>query len=74
MSHLTGNVSSAPPYSSIRKHSIEQGHAIDAENFEIVTSASCNYVLELKESLCIARDKPEINIKDKDICRTLKLF
>ena len=74
VSHLTGSEMGAPPYSSIRKHSLDEGHAIDLKGFSIVTSAHCNYVLELKESLCISKDKPEINVKDKDRCKVLRLF
>ena len=57
----TNSVVGNPLFSSIRNHAFEHGHAIERDNFSIVTSARSNYDLEILEALAIYKLKPSLN-------------
>ena len=67
VSHRTGNTLSAPPFSSIRNHLQDSDHnhyKVDIDQFEIIDRANTVIDLNIKESIHIKKDKPNLNVTD----------
>lgn len=60
ISHRTGMKITKPSYSSIREHCESNNCIIDANNFEIVTSANPEDIY-IAESILIKQQKPNLN-------------
>ena len=50
-----------PKYSSVADHLLICNHSASYDNFSILTRENKMFLLELKESLLIMRDKPFLN-------------
>ena len=61
MSHLTGKRVLKYTNSAIGDHMLQYQHNIELEDFSIIAKEKLNYILEIKESLIILRDKPMLN-------------
>ena len=63
VSHLTGKrlQPSIYKHSAIGDHLLLSGHQVSIDDFSILTRESKNFILEVKESLLILRDKPALN-------------
>ena len=47
-------------------------HLVSLEDFKMLASSNSEFYFKIKESLLIARDKPELNINEKSL--SLYLF
>jgi len=62
VSHLTGKIMKSQSHSSIRDHSLLcRGCNCESRNFKILTTASCDLELLIKERLLINHRKPALN-------------
>ena len=61
MTLLTGKRVKNPKKSAIFDHILLKGHDASFEDFEILLKENNKIKLQLKESLLIKRDKPELN-------------
>ena len=61
MTPLTGKRVKNPKKSVIFDHILLKGHDASFENFAILLKENNNFKLNLKESLLMKRDKPELN-------------
>ena len=52
-----------PKDSAVSDHLLLCNHSPSFENFSVLTKENKNFLLELKESLLIMRDKPSLNRK-----------
>ena len=48
-------------YSAVGDHILQHQHDIGLDDFSIIAKEKINYILEIKESLVILRDKPSLN-------------
>ena len=57
---------------SVRKHCVNNSHSNCIENFKIIGTANNKFHLQLKESLTIHKEKPNLNVAQESL--PLKLF
>ena len=61
VSHLTGKRLLKYTHSAVGDHILQHQHDIVLDDFSIIAKEKINYILEIKESLVILRDKPSLN-------------
>ena len=67
VSALTGKKSKAKTTTAIKDHMHLCDHVFSLGDFKILTSINSEFHLKIKESLLIARDKPELNRNEKPL-------
>ena len=72
VSPLTGKKSKAKTTTAINNHMLLCDHLVSLEDFKMLASSNSEFYFKIKESLLIARDKPELNINEKSL--SLYLF
>lgn len=60
-SHLTGKRVATQQQSAVSEHLLMSSHTADGNNFTVLSSDARNYLLEIKESLFILKEKPVLN-------------
>ena len=65
ISPLTGRKSKAKTTTAIKDHMFFCDHAVSLKDFKILASSNSEFHLEIKESLLIACDKPELKRDEK---------
>ena len=61
ISHLTGKTTKSNLSTAVKDHMLFCNHVVSFDDFSVLASGRCNFHLEIKESLLISRDKPELN-------------
>ena len=61
VSHLTGKRLTKYTHSAVGDHILQYQHEINLDDFSIIAKEKNNYILEIKESLFILRDRPPLN-------------
>ena len=63
ISHITGKPRKFNPNqdTAVKKHLRESGHNCDMSNFRIISNATNDLDLSIKESLLIGKEKPVLN-------------
>ena len=67
VSPLTGKKSKAKTTTAIKDHMLFCYHVVSVEDFKILANSNPEFHLEIKESLLISRDKPELNRNEKSL-------
>ena len=65
VSPLTGKKSNAKTTTAIKDHMLLCDHVVSLKDFEILASINSEFYHNIKESILIPRDKPELNRNDK---------
>ena len=65
ISPLTGKKSKAKTTDAIKDHMLLCNQVVFLEDFNILASSNSEFYLKIKESLLIARNKPELNRNGK---------
>ena len=67
VSPLTGKESKAKTTTAIKDHMLFCDHIVSFEDFKILANSNSEFHLEIKGSLLISRDKPELNRNEKSL-------
>ena len=67
VSPLTGKKLKAKATTAIKDHMLLCDHVVSLKDFKILASSNSEFHLKIKESLLIARDKPELNRNAKSL-------
>ena len=65
VSPLTGKKSNAKTTTAIKDHMLLCDHVVSLKDFEILASINSEFYHNIKESILIPRDKPELNRNDE---------
>ena len=61
VSPQTGKIVKGTLSTSVRDHMLECDHIVTWDNFKVLVRESNHWLMEIKESLFIKRDKPSLN-------------
>ena len=67
VSPLTGKKSKAKTTTAIKDHMLFCDYVVSFKDFKILASSNSEFHLEIKESLLISRDKPELNRNENSL-------
>ena len=67
VSPLTGKKSKARKTTAVKDHMLFCDHIVSLDDCKILTSSNSEFHLQIKESLLISRDKPELNRIEKSL-------
>ena len=74
VSPLTGKKVEAKTTTAIKDHMLFCDHAVSLGDFKILASSNSEFHVNIKESLLISRDKPELSRNEKSLSLSINVF